>query len=147
MSDGGARSSRKKGGHAKNGELIQADYQRLAEFRYLLRKFLVFSEAEAKQVGITAQQHQALLAIKAHGHALPLTTGALAERLSIRHHSAVGLIDRLMSKGLIRRRIGRHDRREVLIELNPAAEEILRGLSVVHRRELSRLAPLLRSLL
>jgi DNA-binding MarR family transcriptional regulator len=147
MTDRRKGSGAKKGSAAKSHNLTQADYRRLAEFRYLLRKFLDFSETAAEQAGVTAQQHQALLAIKAHADVQPMTTGAFAERLCIRHHSAVGLLDRLVSKDLIRRRIGKGDRRQVLIELSPAAEDILRGLTVVHRQELRRLAPLLLSLL
>src|SRR5215469_11314344 len=80
---------------ARKPALALADYERLAEFRYLLRRFLIFSESAAVAAGLTAQQHQALLAIKGAGSMADLTTGALAERLGIRHHSAVGLVDRL----------------------------------------------------
>ena len=76
-----------------------------------------------------------------------LTTGALAERLCIRHHSAVGLVDRLHKKGLVRRRANVRDRRQVLIELTPNAERLLVRLSIKHRNELQRLAPLLSGLL
>jgi DNA-binding MarR family transcriptional regulator len=127
--------------------LGQADYEMLAEFRYLLRRFLMFSESAAEQAGLTAQQHQALLAIKGHCGPAPLTVGALADRLAIRPHSAVGLVDRLALKQLIRRTGGQDDRRRVLIELTDKAEALLRGLSVAHRDELRRLAPLLRGLL
>jgi DNA-binding MarR family transcriptional regulator len=134
-------------GRRHKGDLTQTDYERLAEFRYLLRHFLAFSEEAAEQAGLTAQQHQALLAIKGHRGPQPLATGVLAERLMIRPHSAVGLIDRLAAKGLIHRRAASDDRRQVLIELTPEAEALLQKLSVAHRDELSRLAPLLRSLL
>jgi DNA-binding MarR family transcriptional regulator len=127
--------------------LDEADYQRLAEFRYLLRRFLIFSEAAAETAGLTAQQHQALLAIKGFAGAGPMTTGTLAERLGIRHHSAVGLIDRLEAKALVRRRSGAIDRRQVLITLTPQAEALLEKLSTAHRDELERLAPLLQALL
>ncbi len=137
----------KKGRNDSGSDLAQADYERLAEFRYLLRRFLVFSEDAAEQADLTAQQHQALLAIKGHRGPQPLTTGALAERLAIRPHSAVGLIDRLAAKELIRRRTASTDRRQVLIELSPTGQTLLRRLTVAHRDELKRLAPLLRSLL
>lgn len=127
--------------------LSEADYERLAQFRYLLRHFLIFSEAAAEQGGLTAQQHQALLAIKGHRSPQPLTAGALAERLAILPHSAVGLIDRLELKGLIHRGAVPGDRRRVLIELTADAEVLLRDLTMAHRDELERLAPLLRSLL
>jgi DNA-binding MarR family transcriptional regulator len=126
-------------------ELSRHDYERLAELRYLLRGFLAFSRQEAEAAGLTAQQHQALLAIK--GHAGPVTVTVLAERLAIRHHSAVGLIDRLAAKGLIRRQSSSADRRRVLIELTAEAEHLLRRLSIAHRDELKRVAPLLRGLL
>ncbi len=128
-------------------DLSQADYERLAQFRYLLRHFLIFSETAAEQAGLTPQQHQALLAIKGQRGAQPLTAGVLAERLAIRPHSAVGLIDRLELKGLIHRAAVPADRRRVLIELTGAAEVLLRDLTMAHRDELERLAPLLRSLL
>jgi DNA-binding MarR family transcriptional regulator len=127
--------------------LADADYERLAEFRYLLREFLIFSEDAAEQAGLTAQQHQALLAIKGFGRDKPLTTGDLAQRLGIRHHSAVGLIDRLLSKSLVKRQSGSEDRRQVLLTLTPKAEAILAKLSAAHRDELQRLAPLLQMLL
>jgi DNA-binding MarR family transcriptional regulator len=127
--------------------LADADYERLAEFRYLLRQFLIFSEDAAEQAGLTAQQHQALLAIKGFGRERPLTTGELAERLGIRHHSAVGLIDRLLSKSLVKRQSGAEDRRQVLLSLTPKAESLLARLSAAHRDELERLAPLLQTLL
>jgi DNA-binding MarR family transcriptional regulator len=128
-------------------QLADADYERLAEFRYLLRQFLIFSEDAAEQAGLTAQQHQALLAIKGFGRDRPLTTGDLAERLGIRHHSAVGLIDRLLSKALVKRQSGSEDRRQVLLTLTPKAESLLAKLSAAHRDELERLAPLLQTLL
>ena len=133
---------------AGNGRpLAEADYRRLAEFRYVLRRFLIFSEAAAEAAGLTAQQHQALLAIKGFAGAVPIATGSLAERLGIRHHSAVGLIDRLAAKALVKRQSGAADRRQVLIALTPRAEALLAELSAAHRDELERLAPLLQALL
>jgi DNA-binding MarR family transcriptional regulator len=141
------RTDKKKRRDGTGSDLAQADYERLAEFRYLLRRFLVFGEDAAEEAGLTAQQHQALLAIKGHRGPQPFTTGALAERLAIRPHSAVGLIDRLAAKELIRRCATSTDRRQVLIELTTAGETLLRSLTVAHRDELKRLAPLLRNLL
>jgi DNA-binding MarR family transcriptional regulator len=131
----------------RDGKLTQADYERLAEFRYLLRRFLVFSEEAAERAGLTAQQHQALLVIKGKRGSQPMPTGMLAKRLAIRPHSAVGLIDRLIAKNLIRRRNASADRRQVLIELTPKAEKVLQSLTISHRDEIERLAPLLRELL
>lgn len=128
-------------------DLTQPDYERLAQLRHLLRRFLVFSENAAAQVGLTAQQHQAMLAIKGFAGKRAVSTGELAEHLGIRHHSTVGLVDRLSAKGLIRRQTGPKDHRQVLIALRPKAQSLLRQLSASHRDELERLAPLLRMLL
>jgi DNA-binding MarR family transcriptional regulator len=127
--------------------LDAADYERLAEFRYVLRHFLVFSENAALAAGVSAQQHQALLAIKGTKPGAPVTAGLLAERLGTRPHSVVGLLDRLAEKKLIRRVQNSQDRRQVLILLTPKAERLLAGLSAAHRRELQRVAPLMRGLL
>lgn len=124
-----------------------ADYRRLAEFRYLLRRFLVFSERAAERAGLTAQQHQALLAIKGYPGREMVTVGDLAVRLAIRHHSAVGLVDRLVAKRLVRRRSAASDRRRIRLELTRQAEARLARLSVAHRDELKQWAPLLRVLL
>ena len=127
--------------------LGQADYERLAEFRYLLRRFLMFSEGAAIATGLTVQQHQALLSIRGLGGVEPMTARTLAESLGIRHHSAVGLIDRLAAKALIRRRANPDDRREMLLDLTAKSQKLLEKLSAAHRDELNRLAPLLRTLL
>src|ERR1700756_1479577 len=95
---------------ARTARLTRADYERLAEFRYLLRQFLIFSEEAAERAGLTAQQHQAYLAIKGFGDAKPMTVGDLAGRLGVKHHSAVGLVDRLLAKSLVRRAAGGRDR-------------------------------------
>jgi DNA-binding MarR family transcriptional regulator len=135
------------GRKARTGRLSPTDYARLAEFRYLLRQFLIFSEQAADRAGLTAQQHQALLAIKGFGAAQPLTIGELASRLGIKHHSAVGLVDRLLAKSLVRRQPGAQDRRHVVLRLTSRAEQLLARLSATHRAELQRLAPLLQTLL
>jgi DNA-binding MarR family transcriptional regulator len=124
-----------------------ADYAALAQFRYELRKFLAFSERAAREEGLTSQQHQALLAIKGFPGREQVTIGELAERLNLKHHSVVGLVDRLMGHGLIQRRHDEEDRRKVRIALTPKAEALLLGLTLAHRDELRRLAPLLHELL
>lgn len=125
----------------------QRDYEILAEFRATLRRFLSFSEVAARQVGLTPRQHQALLATKGFTGRKSIATGQLAERLGIRHHSAVGLVDRLTAKGLIIRRSSPDDHRQVLLRLTPKAEALLAGLAMSHRDELERIAPVLRVLL
>jgi len=134
-------------GGSSQRSLAKADYETLAEFRYLLRQFGAFSEDAARQAELTVQQHQALLAIKGFPGREELTVGELAERLNLKHHSVVGLVDRLVGRGLIQRRHDAADRRRVLIALTPKAEALLLALTLAHRDELRRLAPLLRALL
>ena len=128
-------------------ELAPHDYEILAEFRYLLMRFAAFSEQAAQAAGLAPRQHQALLAIKGYPHGAEVTIGDLAERLGIRHHSTVGLVDRLVSRGYLVRRGDPHDRRRTLLALTAAGEQALAGLSAAHRRELRRVAPLLKAVL
>lgn len=126
---------------------MREDYETLAEFRYQLRQFARFSAEAASAAGLTPQHHQALLAVHGHRDAEAITIGALSERLGVRHHSAVGLIDRLVAKGLVRRRRDAQDGRRVRIELSASGAVILARLSRVHRDEVRRLAPMLKRLL
>jgi DNA-binding MarR family transcriptional regulator len=132
---------------ARPGQLIKAQYETLAEFRYALRQFIHFSEAAAQAAGITAQQHQALLAIKGFPGRDSVTVGELAERLQLRHHSAVGLIDRLVAQKLVARAPSKEDRRQVFIQLTSRGENILAKLSSAHRQQLRRMGPGLSRLL
>jgi DNA-binding MarR family transcriptional regulator len=118
-----------------------ADYRALASFRYEIRRYLNFSESAARAAGIEPQQHQALLAIKGAPRGQEPTIGCLAERLQIRHHSAVELTDRLERHRLIRRSRGNADRREVLLHLTPHGMDLLRRLSLAHREELQLAGP------
>ena len=122
--------------------MTQADYEALAQLRYLLRCFMRFSEEKAEQAQLTHQQHQALLALKGFpGGAQRATIGELAERLQIRPHSAVGLVDRLVIQGLVRRESATSDRRQVFVSLSQLGEARLESLSEVHRQELQRIGP------
>ncbi len=127
--------------------LNKAEYQLLAAFRYTLRRFLRFSEESARAVGIEPQQHQALLAIKGFPERERMTIGELAERLQIKHHSAVELADRLVSNGLAARELDSADRRQVYLTLTQQGEAVLRQLTTAHREELRRLGPELHVLL
>lgn len=127
--------------------ISQADYQRLSEFRYLIRRFLEFSQVQANEAGLTPRQHQALLAIKGFPGGGPVTVGDLAERLRIRHHSAVELVNRLAEAGLVARDQDKTDNRRVLLQLTPLADDHLAELSAVHLDEISRIEPMLRRLL
>jgi DNA-binding MarR family transcriptional regulator len=125
----------------------KGDYETLAEFRYALRCFLRFSENAAESAGLTLQQHQALLFIIGNPSLPKLTIGELAERLQIRHHSAVGLVDRLEEQGLVMRILNDEDKRQVFIGLTDKSLRVLESLAATHREELRNVAPHLCSLL
>ncbi|MBZ9856663.1 MarR family winged helix-turn-helix transcriptional regulator [Mesorhizobium sp. CA13] len=127
--------------------ISQADYQRLSEFRYLIRRFLEFSQLQAEDAGLTPRQHQALLAVKGFPGGGPVAIGDLAERLRIRHHSAVELVNRLCEAGLVVRDQDKDDQRKVLLQLTERADACLADLSAAHLDELSRIEPMLRSVL
>ena len=130
---------------ASAAQLKPEDYRLLAEFRRLLRQFLVFSEQQAQAVGLAPQQHQALLAIKGSADGPP-TVGDLAERLAIRHNSSVGLINRLVSAGYVTRCDDPSDKQRATLALTKAGEAVLTKLTAAHRAELRRMAPLLKPL-
>ena len=127
-------------------DLDDADYAALAEFRYALRQFMAFSERGAAEVGLTPQQHQALLAIRGASPGA-VNVGYVATRLSLKPHSATGLVDRLEALGLITRHPSPDDGRQALLQLTPKARALLRKLSQTHREEIVRIRPLLTELL
>jgi DNA-binding MarR family transcriptional regulator len=128
-------------------KLSKPQYESLAAFRYALRQFLRFSEEAAQQAGVTPQQHQALLAIKGFPGRDIVNVGELAERLQLRHHSAVELVDRLTDLGLVSRRPSATDRRHVHVQLTVRGERILDKLSSAHEEQLRRIGPQLSVLL
>ncbi|MCL6453964.1 MAG: MarR family transcriptional regulator [Alicyclobacillus sp.] len=121
------------------GEPTKADYQELAEFRYRLRRFLQFSEQAAQDAGITPNQHQLLLAIAGHPDRDWMTPREIADRLLIRHHSALGLIQRTEKLGLVTRFAHPTDGRSVCIALTEKGRALLAELTTRHERELRRL--------
>jgi DNA-binding MarR family transcriptional regulator len=129
-----------------SAKLKPEDYRLLANFRHLLRQFLVFSEERAQEIGLSPQQHQALLAIKGYANGNP-TIGDLAQKLVIQHNSAVGLVNRLVESGYAARSIDPADRRRITLGLTKIGETVLEKLTTAHRDELRRMAPLLKPLL
>jgi DNA-binding MarR family transcriptional regulator len=128
-------------------KLTKDDYETLAALRHALRRFLLFSRTAAEDRGVPAQQHQALLAIKGYPGRDYVTVGELAQRLHLRHHSAVGLVDRLARRKLVRRVSSQEDRRRVHVSLTARGEALVRRLSAAHLRELRQLGPELRRLI
>jgi len=116
-------------------------YRDLAEFRRQIRQFLHFSEITAREHGVEPQQHQLLLLVHGLPDGVKPTIREIASRLFIQHHSAVELIDRLETAGMIVRRASTEDRREVWIRPTPLGRALLRKLAIAHREELERTGP------
>ncbi|MBI1881434.1 MAG: MarR family transcriptional regulator [Chloroflexi bacterium] len=112
-----------------------------------MRQFLHFSEQAAQGVGLTPQQHQALLAVKGFPGREGITVGELAERLQIEPHSAVGLVNRLVSQGLVVRELALADWHQVYVTLTSGGAALLEQLTITHREELRRIKPQLNLLL
>ena len=127
-------------------DLTDEDYQRLLELRTGLRRFLRWSEEQAAAAGLTSAQHQLLLAIRGHQNPDGPTIGDVAGYLLLRHHSAVGLIDRAVRAGLVMRQEDANDRRVVRLRLTSLGMDILSLLAATHLEELERLAPRIREL-
>jgi DNA-binding MarR family transcriptional regulator len=126
----------------KTEEVSLSQYRALSEFRYQIRKFLYFSEDAARAAGLEPQQHQLLLAVKGFaGEGDGPTIGYLADRLQLRHHSTVELIDRMEKRQMIQRRVSEQDRRRVMVVLTKAAENLLKNLSTKHVAEIRQMGP------
>ena len=122
-------------------KLTLSDYQALAEFRYQIRRFLHFSEQVIEQAGLERGQYQLLLAIKGMPSGVRPLIRELANRMQIRHHSAVELVNRLEAGGFIRRTRAEDDRREVLLALTSKGEKVLGELALHHHDELRSAGP------
>ncbi|HEY3756732.1 MAG TPA: MarR family winged helix-turn-helix transcriptional regulator [Opitutaceae bacterium] len=119
-------------------------HEALAEFRYAIARFLAFSTGAARELGLEPRQHQALLVVKGWRQSPPPTISLLAERLQMRHNSAVGLVDRLSRRGLLRREADQKDHRCVRLRLTAAGNQIIARLSRAHLAELQSVGPALR---
>ena len=125
-------------------DLRDDDFRRLLEFRDGLRRFLHWSEEQAKAVGLTTAQHQLLLSIRGHPGDTAPTVRDVASHLLLRHHSAVELIDRAQAIGLVERTIDPLDHRVVRLGLTAEGRRRLSALTAQHLEELARLEPQLR---
>jgi DNA-binding MarR family transcriptional regulator len=114
-----------------------ADYARLLAVRDGLRRFLHWSEDQARASGLTPAHHQLLLAIRGHGS--PPSVGDVAAHLLLKHHSAVELVDRAERAGLVRRATDPEDNRVVRLALTQRGEDHLAALAASHLEQLSRL--------
>jgi DNA-binding MarR family transcriptional regulator len=113
-------------------KITDGEYRGLAELRYRIRRFLQEGDSTAVEAGLEPQQYLLLLAIRGLPEGQEATIRTVAERLALRHHSTVELIDRMEARGYVRRTRGREDRRQVLVSLQPRGEKLLEQV-VEHR--------------
>jgi DNA-binding MarR family transcriptional regulator len=127
--------------------LSDAEYIALGAFRKAMRQFLQFSEEGAREQGLSSQQHQALLAIRAHTGLEAMSIGELAQCLLIKNHSAVELIARMVEHDLVERTVSPDDRRRILLRLRPRGVVVLETISLRNLRQLNQTAENLRQIL
>jgi DNA-binding MarR family transcriptional regulator len=133
---------------AQSRHLKAADYQNLAAFRLAIRRFLAIADANAREAGLTAQQHQALLSIKGgYPDQEEISIGDLADHLLLKNHSAVELVARLVKAGLVVREPSKEDRRRVCIRITSRGEEVLDRLSGANLRELRASVEIMQALI
>jgi DNA-binding MarR family transcriptional regulator len=123
--------------------LTDDQFARILEFRVALRRFGRFSEEQAAKLDMTAAQYQLLLAVRGHDDPRGPTIADVARALLVRHHSAVGLVDRTQDLGLIERRRDTDDHRLVRLALTPLGHERVNALAQAHLKELRQLAEVL----
>lgn len=124
-----------------------AHLRRLAEFRYQLRSFLHASQAAAEQAGLRNQQYQMLQCVGGIPEGMAPTIANVAERMLLKHNSAVELVDRTIEQGLLQRTGDDSDHRRILLRVTPLGERVLASLAEFHTRELEQSGPqLLRAL-
>jgi DNA-binding MarR family transcriptional regulator len=122
-------------------DLSLEEYRSLAEFRYQIRRFLGFSEEQVRAAGMEPQQHQLLLTVQGLPEGAIATIGELAERLQLKHHSTVELVNRLEALNYVARKASDQDRRQVIVHLMRIGAGILRKLSIAHHQELEIAGP------
>ena len=122
--------------------LQSKDYAALGAFRYAMRKFLrVSKDVVAARAKLTPEQYEALLAIKSSSGANGMTVGEISERLQVKHHTAVSLLDRLEARKLATRKRAAADKRNVNVQLTKAGASLLARLAAIHHRELQQRSP------
>ena len=121
----------------------ETEYAALAELRYRIRQFLYGSDQAARAVGLEPQQYQLLLSVRAFKNRGGASIRSLAERLYLRHHSVVGLVDRLERHGFVRRERSGRDQREVLVTLLSRGERALDRVVWERLHELRESGPML----
>ena len=128
---------------SSQNDVTHSDYQALAEFRYQIRRYLAVSDQAAEAAGIPSQQYQLLLALKGLPDGMEATITNLADRLGVRHHSAVELVDRLEKRGLVKRERSDVHRSFVFVRITKDGDAMLRKLVASRKVDLKVAGPIL----
>ena len=123
----------------RSESLTKAEYEALARFRFGIRRYLRFSEDVVRGMGLTPQQYQLMLALKGFPGRDWALIRELADRLQLRHHSIVELVNRAQGQGLVVRCTDPGDGRAVRVLLTAEGEARLSRLAALHRDELLRM--------
>lgn len=135
------RSRLRKAAISSAPELDLAHLQRLAEFRYQVRRFLHFSSTAVEQAGLHSQQYQLLQCVRGMPDGVVPTIANVAARMMLKHNSAVELVDRAIVQGLLCRADDESDHRRILLRVSPEGERLLASLAEFHTRELEHTGP------
>ncbi|MGH3756259.1 MarR family winged helix-turn-helix transcriptional regulator [Actinophytocola sp.] len=128
---------------AEPAPLTKQDFEALAAFRFGIRRYLRFSEETVRSHGLTPQHYQLMLALKGFPGREWATLRELADRLQLRHHSVVELVNRAQKQRLVVRAPHPSDARAVRVQLTNDGQSILARLSALHRDELRRMGAVL----
>src|SRR5437762_7493563 len=126
-----------------NNDVTLSDYRALAQFRYEVRRYFTLSDQAARTAGLHPGQYRFLLLLKGLPEGIEPTIGNLAERLGLRHHSTVELVDRLEKRGLIYRERNERHRSFVFVRISPKGESILRRVVASRKVDLKKAGPVL----
>jgi DNA-binding MarR family transcriptional regulator len=124
-------------------DVTASDFRALSEFRYQIRRYLAFSDAAAEAEGLPSRQYQLLLSVKGLPEGIEPTIRNLAERLDVRHHSAVELVDRLEKRGFVKRERSKTHRSFVFVRVTKEGEKVLKRLVASRKADLATAGPIL----
>src|SRR5438046_888539 len=126
-----------------NNDVTLSDYRALAQFRYEVRRYFTLSDQAARTAGLHPGQYRFLLLLKGLPEGMEPTISNLAERLGLRHHSTVELVDRMEKRGLIYRERSERHRSFVFVRITPKGESILRRVVASRKVDLKKAGPVL----
>lgn len=137
-----SRSARRHASAAVQAASLSVEqFQRIAEFRFQLRRFLHFSHIAAEGAGLRPQQYQLLQCVYGMPSEMDPIIANVAARMLLKHNSAVELVDRTIEQGLLRRSPDPTDNRRILLRVTSQGERILASLGEYHLEELEQAGP------